>query len=107
MTYMDLSLRFWQKIGVLTLLLYVLGFVLAVFFHVRVTDVVFMEGAFIFGFGAFVAAGSKTFDVRSTYADPAVTLEYVEDQRPKHISKGVILMIIGAVLMVFGVVVRL
>jgi hypothetical protein len=104
---MDLSLRFWQKIAVLILVLYVLGFVLAVFFHVRVTDVVFMEGAFIFGFGAYVAAGPKTVDVRTTIEYPGRAIEYLEEQRPKQLSKGLILMIIGAVLMVLGAVVGL
>jgi hypothetical protein len=104
---MDLSLRFWQKIAVLTLVLYILGFVLAVFFHVRVTDVVFMEGALIFGFGAYVAAGPKAYDRRTTIVYPTVSREYLEEQRPKQLSKGLILMIIGAVLMVLGIVVGL
>jgi len=69
---MDLSLGFWQKITVLTVVLYILGYVLAVVFHVRVTDVVFMEGAFIFGFGAYVAAGPKTYDKRTTIVYPEV-----------------------------------
>ena len=102
---MDLSLKFWQKIAVLTLVLYILGFVLAVFFHVRVTDVVFMEGALIFGFGAYVAAGPKTYDRRTTIVYPTATREYLEEQRPKQLSKGLVLMIIGAVLMILGVVV--
>ena len=102
---MDLSLRFWQKIVVLIVALYMLGFILAVVFHVRVTDVVFMEGALIFGFGAYVAAGPKTFDKRTTIVYPEVSLDYLEEQRPKQLSKGLILMIIGAVLMVLGIVV--
>ena len=102
---MDLSLGFWQKIALLTVVLYILGFVLAAVFHVRVTDVVFMEGAFIVGFGAYVAAGPKTFDKRTTIVYPEASLEYLEEQRPKQLSKGLILMVIGAVLMVLGIVV--
>jgi hypothetical protein len=104
---MDLSLRFWQRIVVLTLVLYILGFVLAVFFHMRVTDVIFMEGALIFALGAYVAAGPKTVDARTTIEYPAVSREYLEEQRPKQLSKGLILMVIGAVLIVLGVVVGL
>ena len=104
---MDLSLGFWKKIAVLTLVLYILGFVLALFFNVRVTDVVFMEGAFIFGFGAFIAAGPRTFDRRTTIEFPTASREYLEEQRPKQLSQGLIVMIIGAVLMVLGVVVGL
>jgi uncharacterized membrane protein len=102
---MDLSLRFWQKIALLAVVLYVLGFVLAAVFHARVTDVVFMEGAFIFGFGAYVAAGPKTYDKRTTIAYPEVSREYLGEQRPKQLSKGLILMVIGAALMVLGIVV--
>jgi hypothetical protein len=102
---MDLSLGFWQKIAVLTVVLYILGFVLAVVFHVRVTDVVFMEGAFIFGFGAYVAAGPKTYDKRTSIVYAEVSREYLEGQRPKQLSKCLILMVIGAVLMVLGIVV--
>ncbi len=102
---MDLSLGFWQKISVLAVVLPILGFVLAAVFHARVTDVVFMEGAFIFGFGAYVAAGPKTYDKRTTIVYPDVSREYLEEQRPKQLSKGLILMIIGAVLMVLGIVV--
>jgi hypothetical protein len=56
---MDLSRGFWQKIAVLTLVLYILGFVLAVFFHVCVSDGVFMEGALIFGFGGMLLLDLK------------------------------------------------
>lgn len=66
-----------------------------------------MEGALIFGFGGYVAAGPRTVDNKTTLAYPDVSREYLEEQRPKQLSKGVILMVIGAVLMVLGVVVGL
>ncbi len=61
----------------------------------------------IFGFGGYVAAGPRTVDTRTTIAYPTVSREYLEEQRPKQLSKGVILMIIGAALMVLGVIVGL
>jgi hypothetical protein len=56
---------------------------------------------------AYVAAGPRTYDARTTIVDPTTSREYLEEQRPKQLSKGVILMIIGAVLIVLGVVVGL
>ena len=100
-----MSLAFWQKITVLILVLSILGFVLAVFFHMRFTDVLFMEGALIFALGGYVAAGPKPVDNRTTIACPTVSRDYLLEQRPKRVSRGVVLMIVGAVLMVLGVVV--
>jgi len=104
---MDLSLVLWQKITLLILVLSLLGFVLAVFLNARLTDVLFMEGALIFAFGGYVAAGPRTVDNRTTIAYPAVSREYLEEQRPKQLSKGVVLMIIGAVLIFLSVIVGL
>lgn len=101
---------FWQKIILLILALFILGFAFSFFLHVRLTDVLFMEGLFIFVLGAYFAAGMgnpKTVDIRTTTADAGIYREYLEDQRPKQLSEGVVLMIIGAVLMVLAVVVGL
>jgi hypothetical protein len=47
----------------------------------------------------------KTVDIRTTAADPEMCREYLEDQRPKQVSEGVILMIIGVVLMILSAVI--
>ncbi len=47
----------------------------------------------------------KTVDIRTTTADPEMYREYLEDQRPKQVSEGVILMIIGVVLMILSAVI--
>ena len=63
MLHMDLSLGTWREIAVLTMVLYRLGFVVAVVFHMRVADVVLVEGALIIGLGGYVAmGGSEGFD---------------------------------------------
>ena len=99
---------FWKRISVLLLALCILGFVLAVYLHLSFVDVLFLEGLLIFVFGAYIAAGMgnpKTVDIRTTAADPEIFREYLEDQRPKQVSEGVILMIIGVVLMILSAVI--
>ncbi len=112
--HMDLSLGSWREIAVLTMVLYILGFVVAVVFHMRVSDVVLVEGALIIGLGGYVAmGGSEGFDRNmGTIVYPAASQKYSEEeraradeQRSKQLSKGLILMVIGAVLMVLGIVV--
>lgn len=88
----------------------ILGFLLAVYLHVLFVDVLFLEGLLIFVFGAYVAAGMgnpRTVNIKTTTADPEFYREYLEDQRPKQISEGIILMIIGAILMILSVVIGL
>jgi len=77
---------------------------------VRFVDVLFPEGLLIFAVGAYVAAGMgnpRSVDIRTTTADPEYYREYLEDQRPKQVSGGVILMLIGAILMILSVVIGL
>jgi membrane-bound ClpP family serine protease len=101
---------FWKKISVFLLALFILGFLLAVYLHVLFVDVLFLEGMLFFVFGAFAAAGMgnpRTVNIKTTTADPEFYREYLEDQRPKQLSEGIILMIIGAVLMILAVVIGL
>jgi hypothetical protein len=100
----------WKKIAVSLLALCILDFLLAIYLHVLFVDILFVEGVLIFAFGAYVAAGMgnpRTVDMKNTIADPEFYKEYLEDQRPKQVSEGVILMIIGAVLAILSVVIGL
>jgi hypothetical protein len=103
----DFSLAFWQKIAAVTITLGALGFVIAMFLNARLTDVIFMEGALIFAMGAYVAAGPKPVDKRSTIAVPSVSRDYLLEQQPHRVSTGLIIMAIGAALIAVGIVIGL
>ena len=77
---------------------------------VTLSNLLFFEGIIIFGLGALVASGSSVQRMeswQSLYASPSGHMEYLIQERRKQFSFGTILMIIGAVLIVFSVVVYL
>jgi hypothetical protein len=92
---------FWGKVALFLLLLSAVDFFVALFLHVRFTDLMFMEGILIFAFGAVIASGIGNLRRErwtTLKADPQGHTEYLEDQRSKEDRDGIILMIVGAVI---------
>lgn len=65
------------------------------------SDLLFFEGIAFFGLGALIASGYTAQRIdrwQSLYASPDGHREYLEEQRPKQFSFGIIMMIVGAIL---------
>jgi hypothetical protein len=99
---------FWRKIAVCVLLLCIFDLFVALFLRIRLTDLLFVEGALVFAAGAFVAAGMAN-PRRKTWitltADPEGYRKFLEEQRSKQVSDGVVLMIIGIVIIGLSLVI--
>jgi hypothetical protein len=97
----------WKKIGLFLLLLFVADVFLASFWHIRYGDLLFVEGIFVFAAGAYIAAGVANIrrETQATLiASPEGHKEYVEEQRSKQVSDGILLMIIGAIVIAASVI---
>jgi hypothetical protein len=78
------------------------------FLRIRFEDLMFMEGVLVFAAGAYVASGManpRRENWKTLTADPEGYKEFLEDQRPKQLSDGIILMIIGATIIVLSLVI--
>jgi hypothetical protein len=96
-----LALDFWKKIGALILILCLVDVFLAVHMCVHYGDLLFVEGVVVFAAGAYVAAGVANLR-RESYAtltgSPEGYREYLEEQRSRQVSDGILLMVIGAII---------
>jgi hypothetical protein len=99
---------FWRKIAVCILLLCIFDSFVALFLRIRLTDLLFVEGMLVFAAGAFVAAGMAN-PRRETWitltADPEGYRKFLEEQRSKQVSDGIVLMIIGVVIIGLSLVI--
>jgi len=95
------NLGSWKKIGAFMLILFTVDVFLALYAHIRYGDLLFIEGTVIFAIGAYVASGVANLR-RESYAtltgSPEGHKEYLEEQRSRQVSDGVLIMIIGAII---------
>lgn len=92
---------FWKNVGLFLLLLCIVDLSVALFLRIRFADLLFMEGILVFAVGAYVASGMsnpRRENWKTLSTDSEGYREFLEDQRPKQLSDGVILMIIGAIM---------
>jgi hypothetical protein len=101
------NFNLWKKIGLFLLILLIVDAFLALYFHLLYGDLLFVEGIFVFAAGAYVAAGVANMrreSQASLTVSPEGHKEYLEEQRPKQVLDGVLLMIIGAIIIATSIV---
>jgi len=97
---------FWKKIAVLILMLCIVDIFLATYARVRYGDLLFIEGIVTFAAGAYVASGVANLRKESWVtltASPEGHREFLEEQRSKQVSYGIITMIIGAIMIALSI----
>lgn len=103
-------MAFWKILAVCILFLCIADALAAFYFHIPFADLLFMEGIFVFASGAYVAAGManpRSQNWKTLMADSEVYREFLEDQRHKQLSEGIILMVIGAIIIGLSVAIGL
>lgn len=110
------------KVGVILLFLFLINIFIIKFGFLReklpfmayksekniLSDLFFLEGAFILALGAYVASGISILRMEtpsSLYASPNGHSRYVREVRKKQIAFGTILIIIGASLIGLSIVI--
>ena len=103
----DSSFGFWRKIAVVLLALFAADAFLAWRLQIRYGDLLFLEGIIVFAAGAFAASGVANLR-RETYGTmaghPEGQKEFLEEQRRKQVSSGILLMIVGAIIIASSVI---
>jgi hypothetical protein len=97
-----LNIGLWKRIAVFIAILLVVDLLLILQVHMRFGDLLFIEGMLIFGAGAWIASGAMNLRRESWQtltASPEGHKEFLEAERSKQVSDGIILMIVGAVIM--------
>jgi hypothetical protein len=97
--------KFVAKIGIVVLFIVIFDIFIASLhapFSLTLSNLFFIEGAIIFGVGAWVASGATVLRMErpsTLYARPEGHTEYLRQHRKKQLSFGIVLIIIGAALM--------
>jgi hypothetical protein len=103
----SLNLELWKKIGLLMLILCIVDVFLAMYSRMRYGDLLFVEGIVVFAAGAYTASGAANLR-RESYAtlagSPTGHKEYLEEQRSRQVSDGILIMIIGAIIIAISVI---
>jgi hypothetical protein len=98
--------EFWKKIGAFMLILCIVDVFLAMYVRMRYGDLLFIEGIVVFAAGAYVASGAANLR-RESYAtltaSPEGHREYLEEQRSRQVSDGILLMVIGAIIIAVSI----
>jgi len=116
---MKLSFGLWTKIGIIILSLIIANIIVTLFVgenlfwiksskKVSLTNLLFIEGAFIFGMGALITSGYTAARIdrwETMYGSPEGHADYIRQQRRKQINFGIVLMIIGALLVILSLAV--
>lgn len=105
------SFGFWKKIAVVFLALFVADALLAWRLQIRYGDLLFFEGLIVFGAGAFATsevANLRRETIGTIYGtmtgDPEGQKEFLEEERRKEVSSGILLMIIGAIIIALSII---
>jgi len=103
----------WRKIVIVSLCLVTFDvFIAFVLFpahksrSVILSDLLFIEGALMFGAGALVASGASVLKIerwQSLYASPGGHIKYLREQRRKQFLSGMAMLIIGVVLICLSI----
>jgi hypothetical protein len=77
------------------------------YLHIRWGDLLFVEGAVIFAASAYIALGTanlKRESYASLAASPEGHREYLEEQRSKQSSEGIIIMVVGVAIIAVSII---
>jgi hypothetical protein len=100
------NLELWKKIGVFILILCIVDVFLALYAPMRYGDLLFVEGIVIFALGAYVASGAANLrreGPATLISSPEGHKEYLEEQRSRQVSDGILIMVIGTIIIAVSI----